>query len=140
MMPQTLDAILSTGKRGQKILVAAIAAGFLLLPRNGRADIETEEKFETVFVTAGYSTALGAGIGLALIAFTPDPGDRMQRYIATGAATGFLAGSALGGYLVLRPDSDSMRPTEKLDPKKEALGPLPRSRAGLMLDWTIARF
>lgn len=102
------------------------------------ADMDTEEKFETVFVTAGYSTALGAGIGLALLAFTPDPGARMQRYLATGAATGFLGGAALGGYLVLRPDSTP--PEEKLDPHKKALRPGYPSRAGLRLDWNIARF
>ena len=140
MMPDILSTLRSSKRTGHQLLVFAIAASCLLLPQNGRADIETEEKFETVFITAGYSTALGAGIGLALLAFTPNPGDRMERYIATGAATGFLTGAALGGYLVLRPDSDSTPPADKLDPKKEALGPLPRSRAGLRLDWTIARF
>lgn len=140
MMPDMPRKLRSLKKPSHQILVIAIAACALLLPKTGRADVETEEKFETVFISAGYSTALGAGIGLALLAFTPDPGNRMQRYIATGAATGFLAGATLGGYLVLRPDVDSSQPAEKLDPKKEALGPLPRSRAGLRLDWTIASF
>ncbi|MEY4630691.1 MAG: hypothetical protein RIQ81_811 [Pseudomonadota bacterium] len=125
------------GRRLTRTFAATLLATTFFTGRPAFADMETEEKFETVFVTAGYSTALGAGIGLALLAFTPDPGDRMQRYIATGAATGFLSGAALGGYLVLRPDTKP--PEEKLDPHKKALGPGP-SRAGLRLDWTIARF
>ncbi len=62
----------------------------------------TEERFQDLFITAGYSTALGAGFGTALLAFTPNPSENL-RYIAIGASIGFISGTALGTYLIFSP-------------------------------------
>ncbi len=101
------------------------------------ADSATEEKFETVFTSAGYSTALGAGIGAALLAFTADPKKNLG-YITTGASVGFLGGAALGSYLVLVVDSGSQ--TDRLDPMRKAVGQSSPTPTGLQLNWTIAQF
>ena len=104
-----------------------------------RADVATEEKFETVFTSAGYSAALGAGVGAALLAFTSEPKEKIH-YITTGAAAAFLGGTALGGYLVLVVDSG---PRTGLDPRQRAVEIAPQkpdSRPGLGLQWSIAQF
>lgn len=61
-----------------------------------------EERFQDLFVTAGYSTAFGAALGAALLAFTPEP-SRQLRYIAMGASLGFIGGSIMGTYIIFTP-------------------------------------
>lgn len=123
------------------IIALALAAFAAVMPCGGKAmaDVDTEEKFETVFTSAGYSTALGAGIGAALLAFTTEPKDNIH-YITTGAAAGFLGGTALGGYLVLIVDSGSH--PGRIDPRQRAVDVAPGKpdRPGLRLDWNIAQF
>ena len=117
----------------------AIIAGIACLPLGeiARANANTEEKFETVFTSAGYSTALGAGIGAALLAFTTSPKEKFH-YITTGASVGFLGGAALGGYLVLVVESGTK--SDRLDPRQKAVELRPNRPTGLRLDWTIAQF
>lgn len=119
------------------LLIALIVATNVTYTPNAYGDVATEEKFETVFTSAGYSAALGAGIGLALLAFSADPKEKLH-YVTSGAAVGFLGGTVLGGYMVLVPDSGS--PIDRIDPNKKATDTgavLPR---GLRLDWTVAQF
>lgn len=118
------------------LILATAQFGF---PQAALCDVETEQKFETVFTSAGYSAALGAGIGLALLAFSPDPKEKFH-YITSGASIGFLSGTLLGGYLVLVPDRGSH--SDQPDPVKKAVSTdaaLP-TNLGLRLDWTIAQF
>lgn len=66
------------------------------------ATMTLEQKYQDVFVSAGYSTALGAAVGAALLAFKEEPSDHL-RYIAVGASIGFFAGTAFGTYMVVAP-------------------------------------
>lgn len=61
-----------------------------------------EERFQDLFITAGYSTAFGAALGAAMLAFTPEP-SRQLRYIAMGASLGFIGGSIMGTYIIFTP-------------------------------------
>lgn len=119
------------------ISTIAVAASLIGLPPQAFSDVETEQKFETVFTSAGYSAALGAGVGLALLAFSPDPKEKLH-YVTSGASIGFLSGTLLGGYLVLVPEPGSK--TDRLDPTQKAVSPGASIPAGLRLDWTIAQF
>lgn len=75
-----------------------------------------EHKYQEVFVSAGYATALGAAVGAALLSFKEDPSDNL-RYVAIGASIGFFAGTVFGTYLVVAPsfalhDEQMVGPTE----------------------------
>lgn len=62
----------------------------------------TSGKFNQIFTTAAYSTALGGAVGTAVLAFTPRPAENFK-FIAIGASIGFLSGILLGGYLAFVP-------------------------------------
>lgn len=62
----------------------------------------TQERFQDMFVTAGYGTAFGAAMGAALLSFQDEP-DQSLRYVAVGASLGFIGGSLLGSYIVFSP-------------------------------------
>jgi hypothetical protein len=64
--------------------------------------ISTQERFQDLFVTAGYGTAFGAAMGAALLSFQSEP-DQNLRYVAVGASLGFIGGSILGSYVVFSP-------------------------------------
>ncbi len=73
-----------------------------LKPPSALADSEMEEKFQDMFITAGYSAAAGAAIGAAILVFHDDP-KRNLHYISMGASVGFLAGTAVGGWMAFSP-------------------------------------
>jgi hypothetical protein len=62
----------------------------------------TEERFQDLFITAGYCSAFGAAFGTALLAFTTEPAENL-RYVAVGASLGFIGGTALGSYIIFSP-------------------------------------
>lgn len=62
----------------------------------------TEDRFHDLFVTAGYSTAFGAALGAAFLAFTDNPASQLK-YVAMGASLGFIGGSILGTYIIFSP-------------------------------------
>ncbi len=96
-----------------KIVILLTALSSLTLSSQAIAGEGTEEKFQEVFVTAGYSTAFGAAIGAACLAFASEPASKLS-YVAVGASLGFIGGSLLGTYLVLSPVliSDEKNATE----------------------------
>ncbi len=61
-----------------------------------------EQKYQNVFVSAGYATALGAAVGAAMLSFKDEPTDHL-RYVAVGASVGFFAGTMFGTYMVVAP-------------------------------------
>ena len=85
----------------QKILITFLFVFSLSLPSGGYSQT-TEERFQDLFITAGYSTAFGAALGAAFLAFSDDPASQMQ-YIAMGASLGFIGGSILGTYVIFAP-------------------------------------
>jgi hypothetical protein len=62
----------------------------------------TEERFQDVFITAGYATAFGAALGAASLSFYEHPEEHMKD-VAVGASLGFIGGTLLGTYVVLTP-------------------------------------
>jgi len=66
------------------------------------SDPAIEERFQDLFVTAGYCTAFGAALGTAMLAWTAEPAENL-RYVAVGASMGFIGGSVLGTYVVFSP-------------------------------------
>lgn len=62
----------------------------------------TEERFQDLFVTAGYATAFGAAVGVALLAWQDDPSANLKM-VAVGASLGFLGGSVVGSYIIFSP-------------------------------------
>ena len=64
----------------------------------------TEERFQDLFVTAGYATAFGAALGTAVLFLNPetDPSTHL-RYVAVGASLGFIGGSIMGSYVIFSP-------------------------------------
>src|SRR4051794_24531918 len=82
-------------------LALAVSLGLSALPAAAAAQ-STEERFQDLFVTAGYTTAFGAALGTAFLAFTADPAANL-RYVAVGASLGFIGGSALGSYIIFSP-------------------------------------
>lgn len=70
---------------------------------NSKVQAQTaEERFQDLFITAGYATAFGAALGAASLAFYEQPEIHLQ-HIAVGASLGFIGGSVLGGYLIFSP-------------------------------------
>lgn len=62
----------------------------------------SEERFQDLFSTAGYACAFGATLGVAALAFQPEP-EKHLKFIAIGASLGFIGGSLLGSYVVFSP-------------------------------------
>lgn len=81
---------------------ALLAAWVVWAPVLWGQSSSTEEQFQDLFVTAGYSTAFGAALGLALLSFSSDPSSELST-IAVGASLGFIGGSLLGTYMILAP-------------------------------------
>jgi hypothetical protein len=92
-------------KKIHKTLIALpllFAMAITTLPTESAQAQNVEERFQDLFVTAGYATAFGAAIGTAFLAFHEDP-SRHLRYVAMGASLGFLGGSILGSYVIFSP-------------------------------------
>lgn len=85
-----------------KALVLSAALFFVsLFPGSAQAE-NTEQKFQDLFITAGYATAFGAALGAAALSFNGNP-ERHLRYVAVGASLGFIGGSLLGSYIIFAP-------------------------------------
>ena len=84
------------------ILMTFLLLSAVFTPSPSRADSELEEKFQDMFVTAGYSAAAGAAIGAALLTFQDAPLKQLK-FISIGASVGFLGGTALGGWMAIAP-------------------------------------
>lgn len=69
----------------------------------------SEERFQDVFITAGYATAFGAALGAASLSFFQNPAHHLK-LIAIGASLGFIGGTILGSYVVLAPAMTSVEP------------------------------
>ena len=100
--------------------------------------VSTEERFQDLFVTAGYGTAFGAAFGAALLSFQPNPSQNL-RFVAIGASIGFIGGSLLGSYVIFSPvfTSDaSNQPANTLFANDRRSMRL----TGLEGQWTVMRF
>ncbi|HYX34059.1 MAG TPA: hypothetical protein VE954_13180 [Oligoflexus sp.] len=100
--------------------------------------VSTEERFQDLFVTAGYGTAFGAAFGAALLSFQAKP-DQNLRFVAIGASVGFIGGSLIGSYLIFSPvftgyEMGQPAPTLLATEQK-----MPRL-SGLEAQWTVLRF
>ncbi|MCX6129607.1 MAG: hypothetical protein NTX25_11150 [Proteobacteria bacterium] len=84
------------------LIFVAVMNWCALIPTAHAQMITTEEKFQDLFVTAGYATAFGAAFGAALLSFQAKP-EQNLRFIAIGASAGFICGSLMGSYIVFSP-------------------------------------
>ncbi len=75
----------------------------LMVPQIAKGQvISTEEKFQDLFVSAGYGTVYGAALGAALLSFQTKPENNLK-LVALGASIGFISGSLLGSYIIISP-------------------------------------
>jgi hypothetical protein len=58
----------------------------------------TKQSFHNIFTTAGYSSALCAAMGAAILGLSKNPSDNLN-YITMGASIGFIGGVALGTFM-----------------------------------------
>ena len=111
-----------------RFLKAALLVGLGLGQLNsshGQTKMSTEQAFQDLFITAGYSTAFGAALGTAFIGLSgKNPLNRLN-YIAVGSSIGFIAGSALGAHLILNPSLDYEGFSQTSSPKKSSFAMLP---------------
>ncbi|MFW7377882.1 MAG: hypothetical protein ACOH5I_03620 [Oligoflexus sp.] len=84
------------------VLAASAILTSIFSPSLYAQSFSTQERFQDMFVTAGYGTAFGAAMGAALLSFQDEP-DQSLRYVAVGASLGFIGGSLLGSYIVFSP-------------------------------------
>jgi hypothetical protein len=82
--------------------VLSLGIAFMTINAETAKAQATEERFQDLFVTAGYCAAFGAALGTAMLAFTENPSENL-RYVATGASLGFIGGSVLGTYIIFTP-------------------------------------
>lgn len=84
-----------------KKILSLMTLTMLLASATGQAETmvqsSTEQRFQDVFMTAGYTTALGAALGAAALSFSGQP-DEHLRYVALGASLGFIGGASYGAY------------------------------------------
>jgi hypothetical protein len=98
-------------RKHYQALFLAVTCLFLMTysHRAAAASMTLEQKYQDVFVSAGYATAMGAAVGAAVMVLQDDPAEHL-RYVAVGASIGFFAGTAFGTYVVIAPsfaeDSD----------------------------------
>ena len=86
----------------QSMLSTFLGIFFLTNLAFGQNKFATEEHFQELFMTAGYSTAFGAALGAAALGLTDSPAEKLQ-YLATGASIGFITGSIIGTYIIFTP-------------------------------------
>ncbi len=84
------------------LLTCALASAGTPTARAGVMTSSIKENFNSLFLTAAYSTVLGAALGGASLAFSSDPHSKI-RYIPIGAAVGFMSGTLLGTYFIISP-------------------------------------
>jgi hypothetical protein len=98
----------------RKLLLTIAVTFGPLLTGPAQAQTTSEERFQDVFITAGYATAFGAALGAASLSFFENPTQHLK-LIAIGASLGFIGGTILGSYVVLAPaiaaDGDLMNST-----------------------------
>lgn len=100
--------------------------------------VSTEERFQDLFVTAGYGTAFGAAFGAALLSFQAKP-DQNLRFVAIGASIGFIGGSLIGSYVIFSPvfsDAETTHASQTLWAHEQRSPRL----TGLEAQWTVLRF
>tara|TARA_B100001094_G_C18156057_1_gene786515 strand:+ start:968 stop:1375 length:408 start_codon:yes stop_codon:yes gene_type:complete len=84
------------------VLAASIlVTGLFNFEQTAKA-ITTEDRFQDLFLTAGYATAFGAALGAAALSFQDQPSKHL-RFVAVGASLGFFGGSVLGTYVIFNP-------------------------------------
>ena len=88
-------------KNIHKVLASFCLVAFAMFSAPVQAQ-HTEERFQDLFITAGYATAFGAALGAAILSFQPQP-ERHLRYVAMGASLGFISGSVIGSYIIFSP-------------------------------------
>lgn len=85
-----------------RALFLCLSIGYVSITSGTAQAQSTEERFQDLFVTAGYCAAFGAALGTAMLAFTENPSENL-RYVATGASLGFIGGSIFGTYIIFTP-------------------------------------
>lgn len=100
--------------------------------------VSTEERFQDLFVTAGYGTAFGAAFGAALLSFQAQPSQNL-RFVAIGASVGFIGGSLIGSYVIFTPVFSEAQNSQKAESLWAQESQKPRL-SGLQAEWTVLRF
>lgn len=82
------------------LAIACLFSGFLLPVRSeARAQaLISNDQYQELFTSAGYSALFGAALGTAILPFLPTNSVSNLRVIAGGASIGFVAGSIMALY------------------------------------------
>lgn len=100
-------------KKSIMAITVSLVLSYTLVSQQAVAQ-SAEERFQDIFITAGYATAFGAAIGAAALGLQQDPEENLN-YIAVGASLGFIGGSIMGAYMVFTPVmAESTTPTQGL--------------------------
>lgn len=99
------------------LLIVATTVGSLGESSQAQAqnNLQSEDNFREIFMTAGYSAAFGAAMGAALLPFFPDSPLHNLRYVAGGASLGFIFGSAFAFYNIAHNNSSNTYPHDEDD-------------------------
>lgn len=81
--------------------ILALLSCILFSPQNANSQ-SLEERIHDVFITAGYSTVIGACAGATMASMAEESTSNF-RLIAAGASIGFFGGTLFGSYVVFSP-------------------------------------
>ncbi|MES2746542.1 MAG: hypothetical protein V4655_14005 [Bdellovibrionota bacterium] len=131
------------------LLLSALSLSTFVSGTSHAQMITTEERFQDLFVTAGYGAAFGAAFGAALLSFQPKP-EKNLKYVAIGASVGFITGSLMGTYMIFTPvvanfddaQTYALDSSEKADLRISPIFDPSKGNqfAGVTGQWTMLRF
>ena len=85
-------------QRKLRCIIIALGMYYTCISTSGFAKSLDKQSFHNIFTVAGYSSALCAGVGAAIIGLSKQPSEHFN-YITIGASVGFIGGVALGTFM-----------------------------------------
>jgi hypothetical protein len=81
-----------------RCIIIALGIYCSCVSATGFAQPLTKQSFHNIFTVAGYSSALCAVMGAAILGLSKEPSENLN-YITMGASIGFIGGVALGTFM-----------------------------------------
>jgi hypothetical protein len=130
-----------------KLVVASMLFSSSAFAAPSTMQYTIKDNFNSLFLTAAYSTAMGAALGAAALGFQKEPKKNL-RFIPLGASIGFITGTLLGTYFIFVPSfggkGSNYDDLEGFSKRQEDapvdLSSLRFKDLGWEATWTLARF